>query len=269
MKKLTTILFALALSLPVLAQVDSLGRYKGLDSLLTQFYTALEHETLEAKGAEFDGLIETCKDSLTRQHVALGIFDHYRYSRVMGEEAVAIHIYDKWLATGKVKPRGEFDQMDQEMFVNLNRNSLIGMKALPAAMYMPCGFKMTVPRPGKISVLFFYDTSCAKCRLESQYLPAVLNKVGFKIDFCAIYTGSDKKSWKGFRRTFKIKNSNVRLINLWDPEMKSDYQRKYGVTGTPKIFVIMENGEIIGRRLEVENLQEMFHYISLSNGKKE
>ena len=88
------------------AVVDSLdaeaARYAPLDSLLTQFYGALLHEQTEAKNAEFDALIASCRDSLTRQHVALAVFDHYRYSRVMGEEAVAVHIFDEWIAPGKV-----------------------------------------------------------------------------------------------------------------------------------------------------------------------
>ena len=71
---------------------DDTGVYAPLDSLLTQFYGALLYEDIDEKNAEFDGLIASCTDSLMRQHVALAIFDHYRFSRVMGEEAVAVHV---------------------------------------------------------------------------------------------------------------------------------------------------------------------------------
>ena len=77
------------------AQEDDPDRYRGLDSLLTEFYAALQPESVEVKCDEFDALISTCRDSLTRQHVTLRILDHYMHSRVMGEEGVAIHIYDK------------------------------------------------------------------------------------------------------------------------------------------------------------------------------
>ena len=87
MRRLILLLLALGLCLNLSAQIDTTGRYAPLDSLLTQFYGALEREEVSAKNNEFDALIESCRDSLTRQHVALAIFDHYRYSRVMGEEA--------------------------------------------------------------------------------------------------------------------------------------------------------------------------------------
>lgn len=246
-------------------QQDSLNRYDGLDSLLTEFYLALEREDIAVKNAEFDSLIETCKDSLTRQHVTLAIFDHYRHARVMGEEAVAIHIYDEWIATGKVSTRSEFEQMEAELFSEFNRSSLIGMKAVPVSLKKPHGGKKTIPASGRVGVLYFYDTACAKCRLESRFMPDALNDVKFPLDLYAVYVGTNKRDWRAFRRNFKIPNEKVRLWHLWDPEMDSDYQRFYGVIGTPRLFVVLEDGEIIGRRLEVSNLKEIIHYLNIAN----
>lgn len=240
-------------------ELDSLEfeRYRGLDSLLTQFYYTLEREDPEVKSVEFDGLIETCKDSLTRQHVTLQIFDHYRFSRLMGDETVAVHIFDNWLASGRVKTRSEFEMMDAELFANFNRQSLIGMDAPRIELLKPCGGKRAIPSEGRISVLFFYDTSCAKCRLETQVLPTIVKEVDFPFDFYAIYVGTERRDWNAFRRNFRLNNKNIRLIHLWDPEIDSGYQKAYGVTGTPRLFVVEPDGVIIGRRLEMTNLMEM------------
>lgn len=262
MKRLCITIAAVFLSvLSASAQeLDSLefDRYRGLDSLLTQFYYTLEREDPEVKGVEFDGLIETCKDSLTRQHVTLQIFDHYRYSRLMGDETVAVHIFDNWLANGRVKTRSEFEMMDAELFANFNRESLIGMDAPSIELFKPCGGRKAIPSEGRISVLFFYDTSCGKCRLETQVLPTIVKEVDFPFDFYAIYVGTDRREWNAFRRNFRLKNKNIRLIHLWDPEIDSGYQKAYGVTGTPRLFVVEPDGVIIGRRLEMTNLMEMF-----------
>lgn len=241
-------------------ELDSLEfeRYRGLDSLLTQFYYTLEREDPEVKSVEFDGLIETCKDSLTRQHVTLQIFDHYRFSRLMGDETVAVHIFDNWLASGRVKTRSEFEMMDAELFANFNRQSLIGMDAPRIELLKPCGGKRAIPSEGRISVLFFYDTSCAKCWLETQVLPTIVKEVDFPFDFYAIYVGTERRDWNAFRRNFRLNNKNIRLIHLWDPEIDSGYQKAYGVTGTPRLFVVEPDGVIIGRRLEMTNLMEMF-----------
>jgi len=139
------------------------------------------------------------------------------------------------------------------------------MTAEKIDLLKPSGRKMTIPEDGKIAVLFFYDTSCAKCRLETMVLPEVLSEVDFPMNFYAVYVSDNKRDWKAFRRNFKIKNKNVRMVHLWDPEMDSGYHLAYGVTGTPRMFVVWSDGEIIGRRLEVENLKEIINYIKIAN----
>lgn len=243
--------------------------FPGLDSLLTQFYDVLERVSTEEKNSELDHLIVMVSDSLARQHVTMTILDHYMFSRVMGEESVAVHVYDTWIASGLVKPRGEFESMQAEIFARFNRHSLLGMKATPVELYKSNGRTATVPEEGRISIMFFYDTNCAKCRLESKVLPLTLAKIDFPADFNAVYVGSDKRSWKEFRKTFKVKNSKVRVRHFWDPDIDSDYAVMYAVTGTPRLYVIWSDLEIIGRRLEVTNLEEIIQYISLTYGKKE
>ena len=96
-------------------------------------------------------------------------------------------------------------------------------------------------------------------------LPGVLDEVDFPMNLYAVYASDNKRDWKAFRRNFKIHNRNVSLIHLWDPEFDSDYQRIYGVTGTPRMFLIWSDGEILGRRLEVENLAQMIQLIKSVN----
>lgn len=259
MKKfLLSISFLLLALLPLEAQVDSTAlRYAALDSLMTQFYEALEVEDLENKCSEMDFLIASCADSLARQHVALSIFDHYRDSRVMGEEAVAIYVYDKWFDSGVVRFQGEMDKLDADIWVKFNRNSQLGCDAPEITLKKPCGGSITLPSEGRTALMFFFDTMCTKCRLEMLVLPDILKDVDFPMNFYAVYVGMDKKSWRSFRRSFKLDNKNIKLIHAWDPEMESDYQMIYGVTGTPRVFLVEPQGTIIGRRLEMEALQEL------------
>lgn len=233
--------------------------YEKLDSLMAVYVQSIRTEDEESKAGEADYMIGAAADSATRQHVALWLFDYYKESRVMGEEAVAIHIYDKWFADGTVPMRSEFDEMDAKLFADFNRNSLIGMQAPKISLFKPCRGHKTVPEDGKAAMLWFFDTSCGKCKVEAEVLPAVLEKEAvLPVDFIAVYAGQDKKSWRQFRRSFKVKNPNVKVIHLWDPEIDSDYLRLYGVISTPKLYMVSSRGEIIGRRLEVENLHEMF-----------
>ena len=51
--------------------------------------------------------------------------------------------------------------------------------------------------------------------------------------------------------------------------MDSDYQKIYGVVATPKLFFILDDGEIFGRRLEVDNLQQIISIVNSYYGQKE
>ena len=106
-------------------------------------------------------------------------------------------------------------------------------------------------------MLFFYDTSCAKCSLTAELLPAALSDIDFRLQFYAINCGADRREWKRFRRSFRLDNKNVKLHHLWDPELDSDYPLKYSVIGTPRIYCIEPQGTIIGRRLEMDSLMEV------------
>lgn len=253
------------------ALLDSLdavsARYAPLDSLLTQFYATLEREDTETKNAEFDALIGSCRDSLTRQHVTFAVFDHYRYSRLMGEEAVAVHIYDEWIAPGRVPARSEFELFEAERFALENRSTLIGMPAPRLTLRTPCGGRRTLPSDTRPAVLFFYSPHCAKCRLETHALPAVLADVEFPLDFFAIDVDTDRQDFKAFRKALKTSKKNVKMIHLWDPKGESTLLLDYGVFSTPKVFVVWE-GEILGRRLEMDSLQEIIHYINLLYGQE-
>ena len=91
MRKYLTIIF-LALALPLGAQPLDSARTARLDGLMAQYFTLRAGEPAAVQGAEMDGLISSCRDSLLRQYVALRIYGHYIGSKVMGDEAVAIGI---------------------------------------------------------------------------------------------------------------------------------------------------------------------------------
>jgi hypothetical protein len=109
--------------------------YTQLDSLMNVYVVAMRSESPESKKAETDYMIGSAKDSLTRQHIALYLFDYYKQSPLMGEEEIAIHIYDFWIKSGKVAMRSEFDEMDAQLFADFNRSSLLGMQAPAIELY--------------------------------------------------------------------------------------------------------------------------------------
>ncbi len=240
------------------AQVDS-ARLAALDGRLEQYFKMLEPETIEVKNRECDTLIVSAKDSALRRHIALKIYEHYLESPVMGDEAVAVHLTDRWFATRLIDMGGEQILLNAKIYADFNRQSLLGMKAPVIGMETPDGVRVTVGgRSGRYKVLFFFDTDCSKCRLETALLRSKLNQRNWPVDIYAIYTGADAASWEEWRsRKFTVTAPRTTVTHLWDPEVESDFQMKYGVIQTPRMFLLDKSGTIVGRGLDTSALDRL------------
>lgn len=248
-------------------ELDSL-RQKALSEKLDEYFLAIEREGVEVQKQECDFLIETATDSLMRQFIALKIYDHYLKSPVMGSEAVAIHVLDNWFVPGKVKMKSDIDMINARVYADFNRQSLVGMKAPELSMTDMDGVACTLfgtespDHGGRFSIIYFYDTDCSKCRIETILLRNILEDKDYPVDLVAVYAGDDHKAWKTYAdRQFSLDVDNVVVKHLWDPELDSDFQRKYGVLQTPRMFLVRPDGTIMGRGLDAEALMLMLRGI--------
>lgn len=223
--------------------------FKELGAKLEEYFVSLAGESPAVQKQECDFLIESSRDSLVRQYVALRIYEHYTSSKIMGDEAVAVHVVDKWLSSGRVKMRSQEDLLAAKMYAEFNRNSLIGKNAPRISMKDPDGKAVKIPVSGRYNVLYFYDTSCATCKVETARLKSLLREEDYNIKVLAIYVGADASAWEAYRADFP------EASHLWDPSVESDWQRMYGVLGTPRMFLVGPEGVIIGRNLDTPALK--------------
>lgn len=249
-------------SLPCAGQVDS-TRLKELDKRLEQYFQILEPQGVGVKIEECDLLIDSAKDSLLRQHIALKAYEHYLNSTLMGDEGVAVHLTDTWFTSGLVSMGGEEVLLNARIFADFNSQSLLGE---PAPSFVMESFEGDSVAFGGSSdryrLLLFYDTDCAKCKLEMMRLRPLLDSRDWPVDFYAVYTGGDKESWRQWLSDrMNINAPRMRLFNLWDPEVASDYQMKYGVLQTPRMFLVDRDGTIIGRGLDSAALESLLDVV--------
>lgn len=240
------------------AGLDS-ARVAALDAKLSEYFTALETQSAAVKVKECDFLIESCTDEDVRQHVALRIYDHYLTSNVMGDETVAVHMVDEWFTPGKVKMIGELDLLNAQVYAQFTRSSLVGNQAPVLQLRERDGSStVTAPQKGTLSVLFFYDVTCAKCKLETLRLRSLLPEIEYPIEFYAVFTGVYKEQWESYiaeRWNFETKGVNIH--HLWDPEIESNFQINYGVMQTPQMVLVGKDGTILGRHLDTDALKQL------------
>lgn len=253
MKRTIAVILSLVLSLAAAAQNDA-----RLTAILDDFVATLQTRGLDEKAVECDRMIASCSDSTVRQKVTVGLFERYRDSALMGDEAVAIHIYDSWIETGKVKMKGEFERLNAGLFADVNRSTLLGEDAPKIILENPAAKKVRIPLKGRSSVVFFYNTDCSKCKAVEAMLPKVLSDVDFDMDVYCIYVGTDRKEWDSFRKgRFQFTNRNLRIFHLWDPKTESGFEKLWGVISTPKLYMVDAMGTVIGRRLEPESIVQL------------
>ena len=249
MKRLLTALAALFAAFSLYAQED---RFEALGAKLEEYFAALAGDPIPVQNAECDFLIESCKDSLTRQFVALKIYDHYLKSKIMGDDGVAVHIADTWFIPGKVAMHSDLDLLNAKVFAEFNRQAQLGAPAPEMVLRDPDGADATVPVKGAYTVLYFYDTSCSTCRIETPRLCNFLNQTDFPLTAVAVYVGSDASAWERYRtESLPVPG----MVHLWDPDLDSDFQRKYGVLQTPRMFLVAPDGTVVGRGLDTQALQ--------------
>ena len=256
MKRLLVSAAVLFAALTLRAQDDPYG---ALGAKLEEYFAALAGEPLSVQNAECDFLIESCKDSLVRQYVALKIYDHYLQSRIMGDDGVAVHLADAWFIPGKVAMHSDLDLLNAKVFAEFNRQSVLGAEAPSILMKDPSGAEVSMPMDGSYTLLYFYDTSCSTCRIETPRLRQFLTRTDFPLTAVAVYTGDDAAAWAHYR-TSSLDVPG--MIHLWDPEVESDYQRKYGVLQTPRMFLVAPDGTIVGRGLDTPALSMLLSKFS-------
>ena len=264
MKRILLILLSCFACLGVQAQaqqLDSLTK-AGLSDKLDEYFDAIKALDVDAQKEEVDFLIGTATDSLVRQFVAVKVYDHYLGSPVMGAEAVAIHVLDKWFFDGSVKMYDDVDLLHARIFADFNRQSLIGEKApqLSLLTYDDEPASLYSAPSEKYSVLYFYDTGCAKCKLENIRLTEAFKEKSYPIECYAVYAGDNKDQWKEYQNN-KFNFEGISVTHLWDPEIDSDFQRKYGVLQTPRMFLISPDGTIVGRGLDTDALMQLLEAV--------
>lgn len=282
------------LAVTLSAQSADSSKFAALGLKLEEYYDAMKHESLSVQEAECDFLIETATDPDLRQYIAQHIYEHFSGSAVMGSENVAVHVFDKWFAGEGLSMASPESYAQARTYADFNRQSLLGCQAPALEMETPDGsvVKIFARKPqngitqddiaqngvyGEVldgsgddrtevfKILFFYDADCPKCRLQIRLLNALFSKKNYPVDLYAVYVGDDRQRWteifaNEFVARFQSKfpdMPDVMVHHFWDPTLASDFQRKYGVTQTPRMFLIAPDGTIIGRGLDAVALETM------------
>lgn len=235
---------------------------------LGEYLQSIDRLEYEAAQQEVDFIISSVQDDQLRNKVAQIVYNHFRDSKVMGSENLAVYVYDKWFATFECV----FDEIElfdeAEFYAFLNRNSLIGCKAPQVVFTDIKGKEITVPSAPGCNIIYFYSATCPKCLYTAHRMREMLSRKNLrkftdangkrkrlKINLYAVYTGEDDAEWQAYvKQNLNIANNcSIKVYHLKSED--GSYAVPYAVVQTPRLFLTDGDSVIIGRNLDAAALE--------------
>ena len=244
-------------------------------SSVESYLKSLERNSTEALTFIAEDLVQSAHSTL-KTYVALQIFNLFKEAEIMGQEAVAVEIAKRYLLndeSGGIEEMLGYETYFGIMaFVQMNEHSLIGMQAPQIELPDSLGCLHSIPECGEgaddaspsLQLFYFYTSNCSSCRATTPLLAELLQRYsGIPIKIYAIFTGSSRGEWMSECAKFSlIKNPLVERIDLWDPEVESNFPLLYGVISTPQMLLATDKGIIVGRRLTPKSLEQLLEAIN-------
>lgn len=228
--------------------------------------TGADFKKANITGSEIEKLSQTLyqsTDSLSREE---RIKKEMEFVKEHPNSIVSAHILSVYSTTwGKEKTSELFGQFSEEnkksefgqqigRYIELNKEPKIGDQFADFKMKDQNGnIRALSDIKGKVVLLEFWASWCGPCRKENPNLVKTYEKFqpkGFEI--FAVSLDEDKESWLK-----AIEKDSLNWTHVGDLKGQgNEASLIYGINGIPDNFLIAENGEIIGRHLRGEELDQ-------------
>ncbi|MBW8050407.1 MAG: DUF5106 domain-containing protein [Cytophagales bacterium] len=213
------------------------------------------------------------------KYVVHWITNTYEKSKIMGMDAVFVHMAENYYMTDDVYWIDSTQRFRISERVKTLKPLLIGKKAKNLIMkdvhekqvYSLHDFSgqytirllsgadckenrsyTVLPLKARFTILCFWDPDCGHCKKTIPKLEAVYQK--YKRDDVEIYgvcTEAVLTKCIAF-----IEKYNLTWLNVADPCYQNNFRADYDISSTPKIFLLDENKKIIAKQLDVKQLDD-------------
>ena len=192
----------------------------------------------------------------------------------MGQDAVFVHIFEKFINTGQA----DFFTEKYRKFVNDRAYSLMANLIGQPAPNLEMTDTLNHPQPlygvdARFMVVCFWDPTCSHCkemvpRLDSIY-EAKWKQEGVKI--YGVMVDGGRENWTKYIRDHNLKD----WIHVYETQQQHDaiaaanqpgYKQLYDVYQTPTLFLLDKDKRIIAKKLSFEQLDEVIS-LKLKNNK--
>ena len=239
---------------------------------MTQYLEKLTVKNPDSIIESADLLISKISNDEIFKYVVSHITSTYERSKIMGMDAVFVHMVENYYMKGKC------DWVDEKQLKKIIERAekiapnLIGRVAPEFVDVIGRPF-MKDPN-GKIyklsdiksdyTILVFYAPDCGHCKKEIPRIKKVtdsLNSKNIDIKVFAVTTEFDKEEWINF---IKEKNTeswtnvgDIQKDKEGNPMASSDWRDKYDIYSTPVVYLLDIDKKILAKRISHEQIVEI------------
>tara|TARA_B100000902_G_scaffold267735_1_gene253798 strand:- start:14898 stop:16340 length:1443 start_codon:yes stop_codon:yes gene_type:complete len=199
------------------------------------------------------------------QYVVSYITSTYERSKIMGMDAVFVHMVEKYYMNGECDWI-EKKQLDK-IIERANRISpnMIGKKPPNLVFKDPDNkYHSLYHVDAKYTLLFFYDPDCGHCKEEAPKVRDVCDSLvnrGVDIKVYAVTTEFDIDKWKEFIQKMKTNNwinvGDIQFDNEGNPVATSNWREEYDLHSTPVVYLLDKDKKIIAKRISEKQIAKI------------
>ncbi len=198
----------------------------------------------------------------TYKYYLIHFFNTYAQSKIVGMDAVYVHLANKYYATGKA-PWTDEAQLQKIMNRATTLEPLLLGKIAPDLEFQTRdGTKISLHDiESAMTVLYFWDPECGNCKKASTELKKFYLEYKDKevriFTVCTRYVDETNMCWE---------HIDEKELGEWthtvDPYNRSQFSDIYDVRSTPTIYVLDKDKKIISKRIGVSQLPQVIdHYL--------
>jgi thiol-disulfide isomerase/thioredoxin len=206
----------------------------------------------------------------TFRYYLSSFLNKYAKSKIVGMDAVYVHLADNYYAKGKA-PWISDDQL-KKIVRNTNglRPTLVGKTAPNLSLQNREGKKIQLHDiKADYTILYFWRPNCGHCKKSTpkliEFYKAYKPKGVEVITICTKFNDDTPKCWE---YVDSLDEMDI-FYNLVDPHHVSRFQSIYYIKTTPKLLVFDKNKKIISKGIGVEQLEDVInHFLKLDQDEK-
>jgi thiol-disulfide isomerase/thioredoxin len=191
--------------------------------------------------------------------------DEYIYPKYMGQDAVFVHLFEKYHSKGFSSWLNEKQLLAISNRAYMVMSNLIGEKAADLEMVDSAGKPLSLYSVNaEYTVVCFWDPTCSHCRLEIPRLDSLYQakwkQQGIKI--YGVLSENEKEKWLLF-----IKENNLKdWIHVYETQdtkkaiadsKRPGYKQLYDITQTPTLYLLDKEKRIIAKKLTLQQIDEV------------